>query len=141
MAIFTAIQTQHYRDKINRLSVGEQNLNIQLTSAQLGYGWIKSVEGIEVPDLDAIPVNAPITNVPAKFKTVTPVLGYANSKLTMNIESSDFAAGTSHQYNIVAVMDGDGEAAYILIGQPAYISSERPLIVNASFEQKLITAE
>ncbi|TMO87697.1 hypothetical protein [Pseudoalteromonas ruthenica] len=141
MSIFKAIQTQHYRDKINKLSIGEPNLNIQLTTAQLGFGWLKKVDGIDVPDLSVIPVDQPITSVPAHFKTVTPVLGYANGKLTVYIESNDFPAGTSHQYNTIAIMDGDGEAAYLLVGQPSYISAERPLSVNASFEQQLVTVE
>ena len=138
-SIFKAIQTQHYRDKINKVAIGQAGLNITLTTAVLGHGWLKTVEGVEIPDIDAIPINAPITSVPSQFKSVAPTLGYSNGKLTALIESSDFAAGVSHQYNIVAILDGDGEAAYILIGQPAYISAERPLSVNATFEQKIVT--
>lgn len=137
MSIFKAIQVQAFRDKL-ALSLIKKAPSYTLESAVLGKGWLKTENGKQVPDLSLIPTNSPITAVPGEFKAIPePVFDYVNGKLTVNIEASDFAVDESHEYNIVGIKDSTGEIAMILIGQPAYISAERPLIVNATFEDRI----
>jgi len=137
MSIFKAIQVQAFRDKL-ALSLIKKAPAYTLESAVLGKGWLKVENGKQVPDLSLIPTNAAITAVPGEFKAIpNPVFDYANGKMTVNIEASDFSVDESHEYNIVGIKDSSGEIAMILIGQPAYISAERPLIVNATFEDRI----
>lgn len=138
MAIFKAIQTQQYRDKVARYKIGLVN-GCQLKDAVLGHGWLKTEGGIEVPDISQIPTKTPITQTPNSFKTVPATFGYNNGVITVSIETDDFEENESHLYNIVTVRDQHNEAAFILIGQPAYVSAERPLTVNATFEDRIVT--
>lgn len=140
MAIFKAIQTQQYRDKVARYKIGLVD-GCQLKDAVLGYGWLKTENGIELPDLSQIPTTEPITAIPNQFKTVVANFGYNNGKITVAVETNDFTNGESHLYNIAAIRDEDNEVAFILIGQPAYVSAERPLTISATFEDRIISVE
>lgn len=140
MAIFKAVQTQQYKDKVNNYKIGLVS-GCQLKDAVLGHGWLKVENGIEVPDIAQIPTVDPINSVPNQFKVVEASFGYNNGVLSVSIESSDFADNESHLYNIAAVRDQDNDIAYILIGQPAYISAERPLTVFATFEEIVTNVE
>lgn len=140
MAIFKAIQTQQYRDKVARYKIGLVS-GCQLKDAVLGRGWLKTEGGIEVPDTSQIPTANPIKSVPNQFKSVPASFGYNNGVITVSIETDDFAEGESHLYNITAIRDQDNDIAFILLGQPAYISAERPLTVSATFEDRIVNIE
>lgn len=140
MAIFKAIQTQQYRDKVAKYKIGLV-AGCQLKDAVLGHGWLKTVEGIEVPDISLIPTDEAILTVPNQFKVVTANFGYNGGKITVSVETNDFASGESHLYNVAAIRDQDDEIALILIGQPAYVSAERPLTISATFEDRIISIE
>lgn len=140
MAIFKAIQTQQYRDKVAKYKIGLAT-GCQLKDAVLGYGWLKTVEGIELPDISQIPTTDPILSVPSQFKVIPANFGYNNGKITVAVETSDFIVGESHLYNVAAIRDQDNEIALILLGQPAYVSAERPLTISATFEDRIISIE
>lgn len=136
MALFKAIQTQQYRDKVAKYKIGLID-GCQLKDAVLGYGWLKTENGIEVPDLTKIPTVNPIESIPNQFKAITANFGYNNGKITVAVETNDFSEGESHLYNITAIRDEDNEVAFILIGQPSYVSAERPLTISATFEDRI----
>lgn len=140
MAIFKAIQTQQYRDKVAKYKIGAV-AGCQLKDVVIGYGWLKTVDGIEIPDTAQIPTSDPIIAIPNQFKVAQPTFGYNAGKITISVEVSDFAPDVSHLYNIAAIRDQDDEVAFILIGQPAYVSAERPISISASFEDRIINVE
>lgn len=140
MAIFKAIQTQQYRDKVAKYKIGLV-AGCQLKDAVLGHGWLKNQGGIDMPDISQIPTSDPITSIPNQFKVVAANFGYNKGKITVAVETSDFTSGESHLYNIAAIRDQDNEVAFILLGQPAYVSAERPLTISASFEDRIINIE
>lgn len=138
-SVSIAIQTQAFRDKLAQSVIGNAP-HYKLTTAVLGFGWLKTVNGKKYPDLTQVPATA-LSVVPNQFKEISdPIFNYVNGKITVQIEASDFATNESHEYNIVGIKDNTGEIAMILIGQPAYVSSERPLIINATFENRLVIA-
>ena len=93
MAIFRAIQTQQYRDKVARYKIGLVS-GCQLKDAVLGRGWLKTEGGIEVPDTSQIPTANPIKSVPNQFKYM-PFCNDSAAMIALAMRSSVVAAGDS----------------------------------------------
>ncbi|MCG7550939.1 hypothetical protein [Pseudoalteromonas sp. Of7M-16] len=132
MAIFQAIQTQNFHEKLQKYALGKVP-ECRIKDAVIGHGWLKN----NLPDKSQVPT-VPFTSVPNQFKTLGVVMDFVNGKQVFKIETSDFAENESHEYNIVVIRDNDNEAAYVLIGQTAWVSKERPLIVDATFELQVV---